>query len=175
LEKGLPELEEGLAGEIGPIFNILDFLLGFLNASEFFRRRGGLAGDFGSERGEFCLELGDEFVATWDGPEAGDGLGEATGSEVEVGELELGFEGESGVGTVGDPGVDLAGAGEGGFAVRFFEIGEELFGTFGFRIALEVVDIFAELFFLIGFPGGIQSLAGFGKGTLLDLKTGLEE
>jgi hypothetical protein len=155
LEEGLAELEESLAGQIGPIFNILDFLLSFLHASEFFWGGGGLAGDFSSKRGEFCLELGYKFVATRDGAEAGDGLGEATGGQIEVGELKIGFDNEGGVGTVCDAGVDLASVGEGGFSIRFFEIGEELAGAFGFRVALEVVDIFGELFFLIGFSGSV--------------------
>ena len=155
LEVGLPELNQGLAGEIGTITNLLNFLLTFLQAAKFFGGGRGLTRDFGPERGEVGLEKFDQLLLAGDGSESDDRLRDAAGSEVETGHLQIGLEGESGIRSRGDAGVDLASPGEGGFRVGFFEIRQQLAGALGLGVGLEVVDIFGQLFFLIGGAGGI--------------------
>ena len=45
----------------------------------------------------------------------------------------------------------------------------------GFGVALEVVEIFAQFFFLIGEAGGIEIGAGLGIFTLLDVEAGAKK
>ena len=83
-------------------------MAGSSDAANFVGGGSGSRGHLGLERGKFGLELGDEFIFSRDGAEAGDRLVEAVAGEIEHGELEIGLGGEGGTGSGSDTGVNLA-------------------------------------------------------------------
>ena len=77
------------------------------DAANFVGGGSGSRSHLGLERGEFGLELRDEFLFAGDGTKSNNCLVETVAGKIEHGELEIGLGGEGGIGSGSDTGVDL--------------------------------------------------------------------